>query len=87
MTTTAQRPAPMMIFAGARIAAALAVAALVSAACVGAAHESRLAVRGSSAAISRATLYVTLPAVEIVARRQGAGAVAAGTARSAAPTL
>lgn len=82
----AKSPQPMTA-PGARIAAAFAVAALVSAACLGAAQESRRAVQESSAAMARTTQYVTLPAVEVVVRREAAGAIAADTRQRAAQAL
>jgi hypothetical protein len=72
---------------GARIAAAFAVAGIVSAACVAAAHESRYAVRESSAAMSGGAIYVQLPTVEIVARREAASAVAASSLHTFAQAL
>lgn len=75
------------ISAAARIAAAFAVAGLLSAACLAASHESRYAVRESSAAMSRGTIYVQLPSVEIVARREAASAVAANSLHHGAEAL
>jgi hypothetical protein len=72
---------------GARIATAFAVAGIVSAACVAAAHESRYAVRESSAVMSRGAIYVQLPTVEIVARREAASAVAASSLHTFAQAL
>lgn len=83
---TNRRPQPT-ISAAARIATAFAVAGLVSAACLAAGHESRYAVQESSAAMSRGTIYVMLPTVEIVARREAASAVAASSLHSAAKAL
>jgi hypothetical protein len=54
---------------GARVAIALAVASFVAAAWLAAGHESRRAVLVATTAIEGPT-YVTLPAVEVVARRQ-----------------
>ena len=84
--TTARRPQPM-ISAGARIASAFVVAGIVSAACAAAAHESRYAVQESSAAMSRGAIYVQLPTVQIVARREAASAVAASTHLQGAQAL
>ena len=83
---TNRRP-QALISNGSRFAAALVVAAFVSAVCATAAHESRYAVDESSAAMSRGTIYVQLPTVEIVARREAASAVAASNAHRAARTL
>lgn len=81
------RPQPL-VSAAARIATAFAVVGLVGAACLAAGHESRYAVRESSAALSpKGTIYVQLPTVEIVARREAASAVAATSQRGAAPAL
>ena len=70
---TTNRPQPMNS-AATRIATAFAVAGIVTAACFAAAHESRFAVQESSAAMSRGTIYVKLPTVEVVARREAAPA-------------
>jgi hypothetical protein len=85
--TTTNRPLAL-ISTATRAATAFAVAGLVSIACLGAAHESRYAVQESSAAMSRtATIYVTLPTVEIVARRQAADAVDTAAVRQSAKSL
>ena len=84
--THTNRPQPV-VSAASRFAAALVVAGFVSAVCATAAHESRYAVEESSAAMSRGTIYVQLPTVEIVARREAASAVAASNAHRAARTL
>ena len=84
---TNRRP-QALISNGSRFAAALVVAGFVSAVCATAAHESRYAVEESSAAMSRGTtIYVQLPTVEIVARREAASAVAASNVHRAARTL
>lgn len=94
MTSTATdirrntQPQPL-VSAGARLATAFAVAAVVSAAWMGAGHESRAAVQSSAAAMAPHTLYVTLPTVEIVGHREAASAAVAtaGTLHLASPTL
>ncbi|MEJ6023281.1 hypothetical protein [Ramlibacter sp. PS4R-6] len=83
---TTNRPQPLNS-AATRFAAAFAVAGLVTAACFAAGHESHRAVDESSAAMSRGTIYVKLPTVEIVARREAASAVAASTVHRAAAAL
>jgi hypothetical protein len=85
--TTTNRP-QALISATTRAAAAFAVVALVSAACITAAHESRQAVQEGAAAMSRtATIYVTLPTVEIVAGRQAADPVTTAAVRHTAKSL
>ena len=69
MTTTQLRQAPQMLSTGARIAAALAVVGCVAAAWLGSEHESRRAVQVAATEIT-GPVYVTLPRVEIVAKRQ-----------------
>lgn len=76
MTTTQLRQAPRMLSTGARIAAALAVAGCVAAAWLATEHESRHAVQVAEAALT-GSAHVTLPRVEIVAKRQRAEAVGA----------
>lgn len=56
--------------AGTRLATALAVVAFVSGAWTVAGHESEKAVRASAAAMGPSPIYVTLPPVEIVAKRK-----------------
>jgi hypothetical protein len=68
-TPAARQPQPLLS-TGARFAAVLAVAGLVSAACLVTAHESREAVQLSTVAMAPRPIYVTLPPVEIVARRR-----------------
>ena len=79
MTT---QPTPALISIRTRIAAALAVAALVTGACVAAGHESEKALVADAAAFGPAPVYVTLPGVEIVGHRERAPA---DTAFAAAP--
>jgi hypothetical protein len=79
--TTSRRP-QSLISTATRFAAAFAVAGIVSAACAAAAHESRHAVQESTAAIAGPAIYVTLPTVEIVARRQGSGTAAVAKSQS-----
>jgi hypothetical protein len=83
---TTNRP-QQLLSNGSRLAAALVVAGFVSAVCAAAAHESRYAVDESSAAMSRGTIFVQLPTVEVVARRDAASAVTASNAHHAARTL
>jgi hypothetical protein len=63
-----------MLSTGARMAAALAVLGCVAAAWLATEHESHRAVQVASTAIT-GPVYVTLPRVEIVARRQRAEVV------------
>jgi hypothetical protein len=56
--------------AATRIATLVAVAGFVSAAWMAAGHESEKAVLNSAAAMAPRPLYVTLPSVEIVGRRE-----------------
>ena len=81
MTTTSFNQPLLSI--GARAAIAAAVAGFVAAAWVGTGHESRHAVRSAEVALS--TTYITLPRVEIVAKRERAEGVAtaAGAAHEA----
>ncbi|HUR91030.1 MAG TPA: hypothetical protein VMZ74_18255 [Ramlibacter sp.] len=67
MTTTLQT-----LSTGTRIATFVAVAGFVSAAWLAAGHESEKAVVNSAAAMAPRPIYVTLPSVEIVARRMAA---------------
>jgi hypothetical protein len=73
MTTTSYNQP--LLSTGARLAVAVAVAGFVAAAWVGTEQESRHAVRSAEVALS--TTYITLPRVEIVARRERAEGVAA----------
>ena len=59
-----------LLSTGARLATAFAVAGIVAAACMAAGHESEKAVQASAAAMGPRPIYVTLPTVEIVARRK-----------------
>jgi len=86
MTTIHSTPAAL-VSKGARIATIVAVAGMVSAAWLAAGQESRTAVRTAAAAIGPKTLYVTLPTVEIVGRREAASTALAGTAAAAGDTL
>jgi hypothetical protein len=76
MTTTSYTQP--LLSTGARLATAAAVAGFVAAAWVGTAHESRQAVHSASVALS--TTYITLPRVEIVAKREHAEGVAVAAA-------
>jgi hypothetical protein len=67
--TTQYRQAPELLSAGARIATALAVVTCVAATWLATEHESHRAVQVASTAIT-GPVYVTLPRVEIVAKRQ-----------------
>ena len=69
MTSSSLRQAPQMLSTGARIAAALAVVGCVAAAWLGTEHESHRALQVASTAIT-GPVHLTLPRVEIVARRQ-----------------
>jgi hypothetical protein len=59
-----------LLSTGARLATAFAVVAFVAAAWMAAGHESEKAVQASVAAMAPSPIYVTLPSVEIVARRK-----------------
>ena len=58
-----------LLSTGARLSTALAVVGIVAAAWMAAGHESEKAVQASVVAMSPSPIYVTLPSVEIVARR------------------
>lgn len=79
-TNTSFQP---LLSTGARIAVALAVCAAMAAAWMHTKQESHRAVQIASTAIS-GPIYVTLPAVEIVAHRERADAVAAVRTNGAA---
>jgi len=74
MTTmhTPQAAQQPLLSTGARLATAMAVVAFVSAAWLGAEHESEKAVQTSAAAMQTHPVYVTLPSVEIVGTREAA---------------
>ena len=59
-----------LLSTGARLSTAFAVVGIVAAAWMAAGHESEKAVQLSAAAMAPSPIYVTLPAVEIVARRK-----------------
>jgi hypothetical protein len=59
-----------LLSTGARLSTALAVVGIVAAAWMAAGHESEKAVQASAAAFGPRPVYVTLPSVEIVARRK-----------------
>jgi len=83
MTTNAIANTPAaLVSTGARIAAALGVAAVVAAAWLAAGQESRAAVQASAAAMGPKTLYVTLPPVEIIGKRERAESTALAGAES-----
>jgi hypothetical protein len=81
-----QTPQPLLS-AGARLATAIGVAALVSIAWVGAEDASRDAVQATTAVLSPNVIRVTLPTVQIVAHREPAtvASVAASNSLRAAP--
>ena len=82
--TNTQATLKPLVSTRARIAVLLAVAGFVSAAWLGTEHESHRAVQTASTAINCA-VYVTLPSVEIVGRREQTGeAVAAARVTHAA---
>jgi hypothetical protein len=66
---TTNTPQPLLSTA-ARLTTAFAVAGMVAAAWMAAGHESEKAVQASAAAMAPRPIYVTLPSVEIVARRK-----------------
>lgn len=63
-----------------RIATVVAIVLLMLLAVTAARHESQLAVRTASDLLSGGTVHVTLPAVEVVGRRDRAGPARAGGA-------
>ena len=85
MTTTQSTTPAALVSTSARLAAALVVVVAVSAAWLAAGHESRDAVRSSTAAMN--TIYVTLPTVEIVGKREAAGPTAVAGRPAARNTL
>ena len=80
IATPATRPA--LLSTGTRLAAALVVVTFVAASWSVAQHESHAAVQLSAAAMGPKTMYVTLPPVEIVARRESAGTTALAASRA-----
>ena len=82
MNTT--HPTQSLLSTGTRLSTALAVVGIVAAAWMAAGHESEKAVMASAAAMAPRPIYVTLPSVEIVARRK---AEAPETAFAAASEL
>lgn len=72
IATSATSPQPLLP-ASLRMAAAVAVAALLAVAVIAARQASHEAVGAAAATFSRSTIHVTLPSVEIVGRRQSAG--------------
>lgn len=63
-----------------RIATVVAAALLMLLAVTAARHESQLAVRTASDVLSRGTVHVTLPSVEVVGRRERASPARTGGA-------
>lgn len=74
---TAPRP---LLSAPLRIAAAVAIASLMVLVVMTAQHESQQAVRNATGVLSRDAVHVTLPSVEVVGRRERAGAARGGGA-------
>jgi hypothetical protein len=73
MNATAARPSlfpQAQVSAAARLAAAIAVAAVTAVAWLGAEQASHHAVRSAAQAISSAATHVTLPPVQVVGRRE-----------------
>lgn len=83
-TALTTRPARQALLSGtARFGAAVAVAAALAASWIYAGQQSHDAVQASTAAVSHGTTYVTLPTVEIAARRDSAAVVAATASQRA----
>lgn len=70
----ATAPQPLLS-APLRIAAAVAIASVMVLAVMTAQHESQQAVQNATGMLSRDTVHVTLPPVEVVGRRERASAV------------
>lgn len=83
-TETVNVPQPL-VSPAMHVATAVAVVAFVAAAWVGAGRSSHEAVQLSSAALSRT--YVTLPTVDVVAKRESAAAPLAQAATPRASSL
>ena len=75
----AAAPQPLLS-APLRVATVVAIALLMLLAGTAAQHESQPAVRSASDALSRETVHVTLPSVEVVGRRDRAGSARSGGA-------
>lgn len=75
----AAAPQPLLS-APLRIAAAVAIALLMVLVVIAARHESQQAVQNATGVLSRSTVHVTLPSVEVVGRRERAGAIRGGGA-------
>lgn len=75
----ATAPQPLLS-APLRIAAAVAIAVVLVLVVMTAQHESEQAVRNATGVLSRDTVHVTLPSVEVVGRRERASALRAGSA-------
>ncbi|MFC5498510.1 hypothetical protein ACFPOE_13270 [Caenimonas terrae] len=73
-TQTSRRTVPSQVSASVRFATAVAIAAILALAWIGAEHESHRAVQTATAAISRGTVPAAQPAVEIANRRDAASA-------------
>ncbi|MES2632121.1 MAG: hypothetical protein V4669_04070 [Pseudomonadota bacterium] len=70
-TATIKAPQPLLSIAS-RATAAMGVVSVLALALMGTAQASHEAVETCTVALSRSTLYVTLPKVEIVGRRDAA---------------
>lgn len=75
----ATAPQPLLS-APLRIAAGVAIAFVMALAVGAARHESQQAVQNATGVLSRSTVHVTLPSVEVVGRRERSGAVRGGAA-------
>ena len=75
----ATAPQPLLS-APLRLAAAVAIAAVMVLVVLTAQQESQQAVQNATGMLSRDTVHVTLPSVEVVGRRERAGALRAGSA-------
>ena len=80
-STASHATAPQpLLSAPLRIAAAVAIASVMVLVVMTAQHESQQAVQNASSMLSRDAVHVTLPSVEVVGRRERAGALRAGNA-------
>ena len=85
MNTTANRTAAFqpLLSSTARLASVIGVAAVIAVVWMSAEQSSRQAVQSATQSFLQAPVYATLPAVQIVGRRDAAGAQAARTGKAA----
>ncbi len=83
--THTRQPLQPLVSTGTRIATMFGVAALVACAWLGAQQESGKAVLAAASAMGPRPVYVTLPTVEIVGRRERGAGETALAANSEAP--